>query len=104
MARGLLALAFLACLSSSAVPQAAEFHRLTHHGQVLEYALILPDRFDKTISYPVLLALPPGGWGSLLNCVVQPLGIGISKGAAFDFCSLLSAGCVQGIMLGWGFS
>lgn len=60
MARGLLALAFLACLSSSAVPQAAEFHRLTHHGQVLEYALILPDRFDKTISYPVLLALPPG--------------------------------------------
>src|SRR5260370_30278556 len=60
MARGLLALAFLACLSSSAVPQAAEFHRLSHHGQVLEYALILPDRFDKTISYPVLLALPPG--------------------------------------------
>jgi hypothetical protein len=36
------------------------FHRLTHNGRVLEYALILADRFDQTISYPVLLALPPG--------------------------------------------
>jgi len=60
MTRILIAAAFLACLSSTTFPQATEFHRLTHDGKVLEYALILPDRFDQTASYPVLLALPPG--------------------------------------------
>lgn len=50
----------LAWLSSTAVTQTTEFHRLSHKGRVIEYALILPDRFDKTAAYPVLLALPPG--------------------------------------------
>jgi poly(3-hydroxybutyrate) depolymerase len=39
---------------------ATEFHRFVHDGRVIEYALILPANFDKTVSYPVLLALPPG--------------------------------------------
>jgi poly(3-hydroxybutyrate) depolymerase len=60
MARILFTAALLAWLSSTAVTQTTVFHRLSHHGRVLEYALILPDRFDKTIAYPVLLALPPG--------------------------------------------
>jgi poly(3-hydroxybutyrate) depolymerase len=60
MARILFTAVLLAWLSSTAVTQTTVFHRLSHHGRVLEYALILPDRFDKTTCYPVLLALPPG--------------------------------------------
>lgn len=60
MARILFTAALLVWASSMAVTQPTEFHRLSHDGQVLEYALILPDHFDKTTSYPVLLALPPG--------------------------------------------
>ncbi len=33
---------------------------MVHDGQTIEYALVLPDRFDKNKPYPVLLALPPG--------------------------------------------
>jgi hypothetical protein len=61
MVRSFIAAAFLAWLSSAAVPQAVEFHRLTHNGRVLDYALILADRFDKTTCYPVLLAWAPQG-------------------------------------------
>ena len=60
MVRIVMAVAFLAWLFSATVSQASEFHRLEHNGRVLEYALILPDHFDKTAPYPVLLALPPG--------------------------------------------
>jgi poly(3-hydroxybutyrate) depolymerase len=60
MARIFTIAVLLVMLLSAAVPQDVEFHRLTHTGRVLEYALILPDRFDKTTFYPVLLALPPG--------------------------------------------
>jgi hypothetical protein len=47
MVRSFIAAAFLAWLSSAAVPQAVEFHRLTHNGRVLDYALILPNRFGR---------------------------------------------------------
>jgi pimeloyl-ACP methyl ester carboxylesterase len=60
MARFLFAAGLLVWLSSAAGAQTTEFRRLSHNGRVLEYALILPDRFDKEKSYPVLLALPPG--------------------------------------------
>ena len=52
--------AFMAWLFVAPVSQATEFHRLVHDGRVIEYALVLPDHFDKTAPYPVLLALPPG--------------------------------------------
>ncbi|HXM99022.1 MAG TPA: hypothetical protein VN982_11155 [Candidatus Dormibacteraeota bacterium] len=38
----------------------SEFHRFEHNGRVIEYVLVLPDHFDKSVLYPVLLALPPG--------------------------------------------
>ncbi len=46
---------FFACAAC-----ATEFHRFTHEGRTLEYALELPDRYDGSKAYPVLLALPPG--------------------------------------------
>lgn len=52
--------AFLTFLISARALQTTEFHRLELKGSSLEYALILPDHFDKTKPYPVLLALPPG--------------------------------------------
>jgi hypothetical protein len=55
-----VAAALLMWLPSMARPQGVQFHRLMHDGKVLEYALILPEPFDKTASYPVVLALPPG--------------------------------------------
>src|SRR5271156_3296359 len=60
MPRILFTVVLLALLSSAAVAQATDFRRLAHNGHVLEYALVLPDHFDKTAAYPVLLALPPG--------------------------------------------
>ncbi len=56
----LLGIALLLWLPSVASAQGVQFHRLVHEGKVLEYALILPEAFDKSASYPVLLALPPG--------------------------------------------
>jgi poly(3-hydroxybutyrate) depolymerase len=52
--------AFSALLLFGCVARATEFHRFERDGQVIEYALVLPDDFDKTKPYPVLLALPPG--------------------------------------------
>ena len=60
MVRIVMAVAFLAWLFSATVSQATEFHRLVHNQRVIEYVLVLPDHFDKTAPYPVLLALPPG--------------------------------------------
>ena len=60
MERILLVVASLGWLLAAPVSPAAEFHRLVHNGQVIEYALVLPDHFDKATPYPVLLALPPG--------------------------------------------
>src|SRR5271163_1369240 len=60
MPRILFTVVLLALLSSAAVAQATDFRRLAHNGHVLEYALVLPDHFDKATAYPVLLALPPG--------------------------------------------
>jgi len=45
---------------STSIFQATEFHRIFHNGRSIEYALILPDRFDRARAYPILLALPPG--------------------------------------------
>jgi pimeloyl-ACP methyl ester carboxylesterase len=56
----IFAMIFLLWLPATTFPQAVQFHRLTHNGKVLEYALILPDHFNRTTTYPVLLALPPG--------------------------------------------
>ncbi len=58
MIRTLLGVALL--LPSMASAQNVEFYRLMHDGKALEYALVLPEKFDKTARYPVLLALPPG--------------------------------------------
>ena len=60
MVRIVMAVAFLAWLFSATVSQASEFHRLVHNHRVIEYVLVLPDHFDRTAPYPVLLALPPG--------------------------------------------
>lgn len=55
-------LAFLMAIAESAA--AAEFKRFTTaDGTVLEYALALPADFDPARTYPVLVALPPGGQG-----------------------------------------
>jgi len=58
--RTLAVAAFLACLFPACACRAAEFHRFVHNRRVIEYALVLPERFDKAVPYPVLLALPPG--------------------------------------------
>ena len=43
---------------------AAEYKTFTTtDGAVLEYALALPEGFDAARTYPVLVALPPGGQG-----------------------------------------
>lgn len=60
MVRMPAAVGFLVWLFSVPLSQAIEFHRLVHNGRVIEYALVIPDHFDKTVPYPVLLALPPG--------------------------------------------
>ena len=60
MVRIFITSAFLLWLPAATFAQAVQFHRLTHNGRVLEYALILLDHFDNTAAYPVLLALPPG--------------------------------------------
>jgi len=52
--------ACLILLLCTLAAHAAEFHRFEHNGQVIEYALVLPDGFDSAKPYPVLLALPPG--------------------------------------------
>jgi poly(3-hydroxybutyrate) depolymerase len=63
-ARLLLGLALLSSLmfagGGQVAAQAADYHQFTHNGHTIDYALILPDHFDKSKAYPVLLALPPG--------------------------------------------
>jgi len=54
------AIALLGSLLFAAFAQAADFRQFVHDGHSIDYALVLPDHFDKTKSYPVLLALPPG--------------------------------------------
>jgi dienelactone hydrolase len=44
----------------ASISQGTEFHRFEHNSRVIEYVLVLPDHFDKSVPYPVLLALPPG--------------------------------------------
>jgi poly(3-hydroxybutyrate) depolymerase len=44
----------------AATAHAADYHQFIHNGHTIDYALILPDHFDKSKAYPVLLALPPG--------------------------------------------
>jgi hypothetical protein len=60
MTRMLVAAALLAWLSCTAMAQTILFSRMSHNGWVLEYPLILPDRFDARTRYPVLPGLPPG--------------------------------------------
>jgi poly(3-hydroxybutyrate) depolymerase len=56
----LLAIALLGSPLFAAFAHAADFHQFVHDGHSIDYALVLPDHFDKTKPYPVLLALPPG--------------------------------------------
>jgi poly(3-hydroxybutyrate) depolymerase len=44
----------------AAAAHAADYRQFIHDGQTIDYALILPDHFDSSKAYPVLLALPPG--------------------------------------------
>jgi poly(3-hydroxybutyrate) depolymerase len=55
----LLAMVMLASFSARSAP-AEDFHQFTHDGHTLDYVLLLPQNFDKSKPYPVLLALPPG--------------------------------------------
>lgn len=57
--RILLAIMLLGSLLTARA-RAADFHQFAHNGRTLEYALVLPEHFDKNKPYPVLLALPPG--------------------------------------------
>ncbi len=59
-ARLLFGLAFVGLQMFAAAAHAADYHRFTYNGHTIDYALILPDHFDKSKAYPVLLALPPG--------------------------------------------
>ena len=58
--RLLLGLALLGSQIFAAAAHAADYHQFIHNGHTIDYALILPDHFDKSKAYPVLLALPPG--------------------------------------------
>jgi predicted peptidase len=60
MIRTRILFAFLTLMFFSRAAQSAEFHRFERNDVVIEYALVLPDNFDETKTYPVLLALPPG--------------------------------------------
>src|ERR1700732_1300362 len=60
MIRARIVFAFATLMFFTRSVRATEFHRFEHNGQVIEYALVLPDNFDGTKAYPVLLALPPG--------------------------------------------
>src|SRR5271156_4114875 len=55
-----LAVALLGLLLFAERARGADFHQFVHNGHTIDYALVLPDRFDKTKPYSVLLALPPG--------------------------------------------
>src|SRR5271156_3735418 len=55
-----LAVALLGLLLFAQRARGADFHQFAHNGHTIDYALVLPDRFDKTKPYSVLLALPPG--------------------------------------------
>ena len=59
-ARLLLGLALLGSQVLAAAAHAAGYHQFIHNGHTIDYALVLPDHFDKSKAYPVLLALPPG--------------------------------------------
>jgi poly(3-hydroxybutyrate) depolymerase len=58
--RLMLAVALLGPLLFADRARGADFHEFVHNGHTIDYALVLPDRFDKTKPYSVLLALPPG--------------------------------------------
>src|SRR5271155_4803123 len=60
LVRLLLAFALLGLLLFADRARAADFHQFVHDGHTIDYALVLPDHFDKTKPYSVLLALPPG--------------------------------------------
>ena len=54
----------LAAVLAGPAAAAAEYKTFTTtDGAVLEYALALPEGFDAARTYPVLVALPPGGQG-----------------------------------------
>ncbi len=56
----LFAVTLLGLLLFADRARAADFHQFVHNGHTIDYALVLPDHFDKTKPYSVLLALPPG--------------------------------------------
>lgn len=56
----LLGFALLCSQMVAAAAHAADDHQFIHDGHTIDYALVLPDHFDKSKAYPVLLALPPG--------------------------------------------
>ena len=56
----LLGFALLCSQMVAAAAHAADDHQFIHNGHTIDYALVLPDHFDKSKAYPVLLALPPG--------------------------------------------
>jgi poly(3-hydroxybutyrate) depolymerase len=58
--RLLLGLALLCSQMFAAAAHAGDYRQFIHHGHAIDYALVLPDHFDKSRAYPVLLALPPG--------------------------------------------
>jgi phosphohistidine phosphatase SixA/dienelactone hydrolase len=56
-----LAILATACLASIAQDRGTEWRRLAlDGGGALDYAVVLPERFDPARQWPVLLALPPG--------------------------------------------
>src|SRR5271155_542992 len=56
----LLGLALLCSQMLATAAHAGDYRQFIHHGHTIDYALVLPDHFDKSRAYPVLLALPPG--------------------------------------------
>jgi poly(3-hydroxybutyrate) depolymerase len=59
-ARLLPGLVLLASQMFAAAAHAEDHNQFIHNGHTIDYALVLPDHFDKSKAYPVLLALPPG--------------------------------------------
>ena len=59
-ARLVLGLTLLGSQVLAAAAHAADYRQFMHNGHKIDYALVLPDHFDKSKAYPVLLALPPG--------------------------------------------
>lgn len=61
LARWMIALAVMSSLCGAVAPaEGAELRTLVQGEKTLNYFLVLPEHFDQSKSYPVLLALPPG--------------------------------------------